>query len=747
MAYDDKSLGSLFPTRTGEATGTANERQMLDAVNDTAGFRTRLQENGDGSTTRLRTRGGFPEFVTNRVQTETTEVELPEMDSGAIDLVATAPAHPKLYDDGILHYGSIQRAYYALKKLLGKIKIPSLLSDVPPVELAAPSSYKVSLNSLGVRNPDMLGLLYLKKVATAYVPASLFCGKARLYAQAQYGAPLKYWNWSPTLDSGEVPQLQYKGDSRRAITTFSGIYLDGNRTHWLLSMDNLGVRITKLVRDASVEKLVKQLGGADNDKIEAYILSRSYPSDTMTFWIAVPGTPGCNSMGYGWKFNWSGTACDIVTHRPVDIATNVTYFDAYHYRIAFSRNDSMGTLAGLSAVDAEKARWSAALSLIEGPIRWHNNYTGECIALPLWGEYVLEKFGSKLGDSIGTAAPIYCFYKRNTLEVIRFTANGGESQVRYKRTSEPASWMGVHDWSTTLAPSGDLGTVGLGGGAGEALMRTHTPFTAGFYSSDAYAVPTTSSFTSTRRTISDKAFNSVIDWTSSGVSNPQYHHDITAADSGPTFAGTNPDGVPYYYSSAVITDTTGAYLGNGTSDSANIVSLSYTREDLSVTHSEGADVVLVIPFHDAEAVYLWAKTSTTETITGNGGGCTALTAALAFYRPIKIYMFADGEWSVVDTYAELHGAGSSFLDSAPATPINRTDTTYNTVCSKLITSGGTFDFTPPESMGPFQDGGADAVEQPYFTQFSVLGAGIGHGAKNLMGYSDFSDPVPFIGWA
>ena len=34
MAYDDKDLDRLFPTRTGEATGTANERQMLDAIGD-----------------------------------------------------------------------------------------------------------------------------------------------------------------------------------------------------------------------------------------------------------------------------------------------------------------------------------------------------------------------------------------------------------------------------------------------------------------------------------------------------------------------------------------------------------------------------------------------------------------------------------------------------------------------------------------------------------------------------------------
>lgn len=58
------SVHGKFPTRDGVATGSANERTMLDKVGYD-GIRTELREGPDGTITMLRTRGGHPEF-TNR---------------------------------------------------------------------------------------------------------------------------------------------------------------------------------------------------------------------------------------------------------------------------------------------------------------------------------------------------------------------------------------------------------------------------------------------------------------------------------------------------------------------------------------------------------------------------------------------------------------------------------------------------------------------------------------------------------
>ena len=65
MSYDDKKFGPLWPRRTGTPLGTAGERGMLDAIGGSEGFRKRLQNNPDGSVTRLTTKNGQPQFTTS----------------------------------------------------------------------------------------------------------------------------------------------------------------------------------------------------------------------------------------------------------------------------------------------------------------------------------------------------------------------------------------------------------------------------------------------------------------------------------------------------------------------------------------------------------------------------------------------------------------------------------------------------------------------------------------------------------
>jgi hypothetical protein len=51
-------------TRSGIATGRSNERTLADELQDPRGFRTRVRQHLDGRRTLLRTRNGFPEYVT-----------------------------------------------------------------------------------------------------------------------------------------------------------------------------------------------------------------------------------------------------------------------------------------------------------------------------------------------------------------------------------------------------------------------------------------------------------------------------------------------------------------------------------------------------------------------------------------------------------------------------------------------------------------------------------------------------------
>lgn len=66
MPYDDDKFGRIWPTRHGGAIGGARERQMLDALGDSEGFRTRISYNADGSVTELRTKDGMPQFTTTQ---------------------------------------------------------------------------------------------------------------------------------------------------------------------------------------------------------------------------------------------------------------------------------------------------------------------------------------------------------------------------------------------------------------------------------------------------------------------------------------------------------------------------------------------------------------------------------------------------------------------------------------------------------------------------------------------------------
>ena len=76
MPYKDDDW-SIFPTRTGMATGSANERQMLEAIGGAEGFRTRIQVSGDGKTqTILRTKNGMPQFETRVTEDEVASEEI-----------------------------------------------------------------------------------------------------------------------------------------------------------------------------------------------------------------------------------------------------------------------------------------------------------------------------------------------------------------------------------------------------------------------------------------------------------------------------------------------------------------------------------------------------------------------------------------------------------------------------------------------------------------------------------------------
>lgn len=89
MSYSDKTFGDIFPVRD-VATGQANERQMLDTIDGSVGFRTRQRDNPDGSVTTLRTKNGMPRFYT----------DVPKMPGCPLE---TGPIHENLYANRVFY--------------------------------------------------------------------------------------------------------------------------------------------------------------------------------------------------------------------------------------------------------------------------------------------------------------------------------------------------------------------------------------------------------------------------------------------------------------------------------------------------------------------------------------------------------------------------------------------------------------------------------------------------------------------
>lgn len=68
MPFNDDKFGPIWPTREGKALGGARERQMLEAIGGSEGFRTRYSYNPDGSITEMRTKDGMPQFITTEAK-------------------------------------------------------------------------------------------------------------------------------------------------------------------------------------------------------------------------------------------------------------------------------------------------------------------------------------------------------------------------------------------------------------------------------------------------------------------------------------------------------------------------------------------------------------------------------------------------------------------------------------------------------------------------------------------------------
>lgn len=751
MYTDDDKI--IFPTRFGDATGKANERKMLDVVGGHAGIRTKFRTDSDGVTTRLRTHSGMPRFINEPDLGGDEETEaLPFMDSGAIDVTSLSEL------TGTLRYADSQRAACAADELIGKIKPPRIGTEGnPPDE--------------GIDAKSCSGARIGKRYCMTICPASLFTGKAKLYVQAQYGSG-DSWQWDVAGIGEGMPYLVHANGT--VLDTNTGIYRSDDNTHWLIRCAIDGVIVTKLTVGKEVKKLVSLLddegfSSQTKDRIEAYILAYSSPSATMTFARTI-SLPPPSMLGYGWKFNWSGTSCDIIMHSEATPEVG-TGFDTMstHYRLSIARNPAPAVPPPGTEVDREAARWSISVATVDGAVRWHNAKYSEVIAFPVWISSVLMLHGSKYGNPLEAAnVPVYCFYNRDELEVIRYGRSGGQSCLQHMRTCSPPSWMAAHDWTSdisgTLGGGGfgtslwcNYGTIGTGGGWGEQRFRTKVAVEAGFSCSAFDTSSVENIYSYWRTAISGKIFGA-----GSGRSSNVYLNEpwqVTMEKyvySPPEVVHVASDGVPIYAGGSTLEGyDTYTYSPPPAPGSLSVcddfIFETTITGGMSVqgSHSETSRSLLVVPYGDAQAVYGYGYKDSYSIHSGTVGTHSGNTGSWVDNVIVLENLGLGGGWYQIDEQRKYLGhSGSLVIDpesSEEVTDVEESGTEQ--IDAKLCFAGGSEEFSPQSGIGAFFSG-EDFIEQNWRTSSSLEGIVFGYGgAQDRKGMYEFDNPPPFIGWA
>lgn len=554
------------------------------------------------------------------------------MESGIVHVGSIGPANPAFNDDGKLY---LNPALEAMPELNGLLSLPLATEDEPkPVSGATAESFKKKTktddNGNVTVDQDSLSELQRKKLTVTTVPPSLFTGKTRLYVQSIYGRRLKHFKkWSANI-AFQPPALRYSGrykgeDYTVDISTNAGIFTTEDYNYFLLQVmggSNQYVTVRKLVAESVCVDRARAYLVANKDELteekktalEAYILSGSYPSDEIKFNLDAVITTNWQ-MGYGWHFNWSGTACDIVQVDTINTGGSTYKHKSTHYRMGFSRDKDKTIPVSdppLTPAQQERMRWAAIEQTTVETAEWKNYKWQHVIAFPDWGAQQLEVFGQPWGDRFGDAAPIYCFYRRDELNVVRYSCSGGVAVgAQRMAVSSPAYFYGSFDWGELTGWPCTSTTVGFEGGRTELRERGATPVSAGFQVGAVSVSSTDNLYTLVIREVSAKARNYDEAWYGWNF----FTDPIDGYTGRQAVAASSAYGCALSY-------TPGDAItipGMQSQRLAIYSGVRYTGVSAGGSHQEATEMLCVIPFGDAEAAYLWGRQYVAETLTGTTG--------------------------------------------------------------------------------------------------------------------------------
>lgn len=336
MAYDDKDLGRLFPVRHGIPTGSANERKMLDAIQDTGNFRTRIETHPDGSVTTLRTKGGMPQFETVKPEEVPDEKLRFYMETGQLQYQYPGEFVATRLDPATIKYLDIPTTDDYLCYISGKSPSPgtqknreALFDGMNSLAIGYPVTGDAEADS--DTREKFKDALLMKKITALHFQSSLWSGKMRLFLQAQFGAKmLKDATKGFYSDVfGDTLHLKYKKDD--TIFQFGlwphktpGLFSAPDDTWWVIDITggpSYAVTAYKLKQNEAGKKLLRtyrstkeSMSIAEREKLEGYIFAHSIIEVDNPVAVGTFTSASGFTLAYGWKFNRNGSKASIVLH-------------------------------------------------------------------------------------------------------------------------------------------------------------------------------------------------------------------------------------------------------------------------------------------------------------------------------------------------------------------------------------------------------------------------------------------------
>lgn len=473
---DDSGELTYLPTRTGKAQGKDIENDMLTAVGGPASIRTRLFYNlAEQSVTRLKTRAGNPEFVTISSERTTDDpVVTPSiyMESGQLAWNFPGDLNPTRLYPAKWHFLDIHPnenylgAIYAdgqkvSKQIAGQDG--TLTEGQDSLAIGWPRSANPIIDD--ATRDEYENTTLMKKLVGLFFPPSVWSGKFRLFMQAQLGARqpsslegANRYRYSLTA-LGEEFLLNYEGMQLASYGNYStGLFTDDDFNYWMLkivggpvfSVTAYPLRLTEAATRLRrwLRKRKTILTPAEIVKVEAYLLAdavirRDAGEAVGTFSSDVSGDP----IAFGWKFNTKGSKARVNLTRVVDEGTTNACYETAAVELSIFRINGVWRLEG--NVDPQ-GQWVDGWGVynIFRPVL---NYGGE---LELYSLSIDRPF-CKAPFNFGPIE-IYGFFDKDD-EWVPVTISGTAEDTFVRRQE----WSGFRCHPTQLAIYGDSGTETL----------------------------------------------------------------------------------------------------------------------------------------------------------------------------------------------------------------------------------------------------------------------------------------------